>query len=364
MGLWSVIVYGRTKEADYRFLAIPDDFGEEEQDWARKYIHGTTVSAEELRKNHRWCLFKNDKHCVLGVTCMVKKLIGSEGEYEYMTKDAAGRSLHIFVGYVIQIRQIRYFNSLNILPDLENLELFQFKTLLRYLENLWELKDYELIDRKIDTYPYNLNPYSSKEKNRRSDINNIIPYYFIPCSEKENRAFVCPDNPENRHNLWENCRKFFNYPHQHIALSLCLGLSRQQQDVLQGPFSNATTSDTTKNQKLTKLPQRKSKVPNNSLNTPEADNRDASSSTRHVSKNSLDTPIKRLLYPISWERIISVLFISISILFILYVTSKNYIITIAIVISLLIGFYLGIILESSKTTDSRTSKTKNKSNYR
>ncbi|NEP81102.1 MAG: hypothetical protein F6K39_24870 [Okeania sp. SIO3B3] len=110
MALWSVIIYGRTKEADFRFLAIPEDFTPEDRYWASKYIHGSTVYPEKLKENPRWSLFKNHKHCVIGVTCMVKDLIGSDRRYDYMTEDASRRSIYIFVGYVVKID--RYFTQI------------------------------------------------------------------------------------------------------------------------------------------------------------------------------------------------------------------------------------------------------------
>ncbi|GGA17402.1 hypothetical protein [Okeania sp. KiyG1] len=300
MESWSVIVYGRTKEADYRFLAIPDDFGTEEQNWARKYIHGTTVYREKLPGSPRWSLFKNHKHCVFGVTCMAKELIGSERGYEHMAKDGGGRPLHIFVGYVAQIN--RYFNPLKILPDLEDIEFFKSEDLFTSLEKSWHLKDYQIINRNIDKYPYKL---ELTESIGHIDVfNKFIPPNFIPCSEGENQAFICPDNLENRQKLWENCCKFFDAPHKYIPLSLCLGLP-QNKDVLEGPFSNATTykSDVTQHIKLSKLPKRNSKVKNDSSNIPEIYNRNASKS------NSLETLIKRLLHSISWRRVVGISFI-------------------------------------------------------
>ncbi|NEO51696.1 MAG: DUF4948 domain-containing protein [Okeania sp. SIO3B5] len=341
MALWSVIVYGRTKEADYRFLAIPDDFGTEEQNWARKYIHGTTVYPERLQENPRWSLFKNHKHCVFGVTCMVQELVGSERQYEYMAKNARGRSLHIFVGYVAQINED--FNPLKILPDLENLEFFKPEYLLISLKKSWNLKDYQVINKKIYEYPYNLELNYSRVTESTGYTNKSIPPEFIPCLEGENRAFICPDNPENRQKLWENCCKFFDYPYKYIPLSLCLSLS-QKKDVLEGPFSNATTSDATQHIKLSKLLKRNSKVINDSSNITAIDNRD-SSNRRYTSSNSLDTPIKGLLHSISWKHIITILLISTVIFLILLVIRQNYILVIAIFMSLLIGFYLGIIFE-------------------
>ena len=351
MALWSVIIYGRTKEADYRLLAIPDDFGTEEQNWARKYIHGTT-KPEELPGNPRWSLFKNHKHCVFGVTCMAKELIGSKGGYQHMGKDGGGRPLHIFVGYVAQINT--YFNPLKILPGLENLEFFKPEYLLISLKKSWHLKDYQIINRKIDEYPYNLELNYSRVTECIVYIDKFIAPNFIPCSEGENRAFICPDNPENRQKLWENCCKFFDYPHKYIPLSLCLGLP-QKKDVLEGPFLNATTSDATQN---IKLPKRKSKDINDSSKTTEINNGEGAKS------NSLETLIKRLLHSISWRRVVGISFILAVIFFILLLIWQNYILAIAIVISILIGFYLGIIFDHITTKDSITSITKNKKNRR
>ena len=361
MDSWSVIIYGRTKEADYRFLAIPDDFGIEEQNWARKYIRGTTVYPEGLEDSSRWSLFKNHKHCVFGVTCMVQKLIGSEPRYEYMANDAIGRSLYIFVGYVAKINA--YFDSLKILCYLEDLDFFKSKYLLESLETLWHLKDYQLINRKIDIdkYPYEfkleLNYYKVAESESRSDFNTFVfnkfidPNFtpFIPCSEVENQALVWPDSPDNRKNLWENSCRFLRYSNRWIPLSICLGFTRKE-DVLQGPFSNATVFNVPQRLKLVK---RKSKVTSEPSNITTTGNRDASN-TPHISSNSPDILIEMLLYSISWKRLRGLLLISILIFLVILVIWKKYTLAIAILISLLVGFYLGIIFESSTTTDSRT----------
>ncbi|NEQ36669.1 MAG: hypothetical protein F6K40_10430 [Okeania sp. SIO3I5] len=332
MALWSVIVYGRTKEADYRFLAIPDDFGEEEQNWARKYIHGTTVNREKLLGNPRWSLFKNHQHCVFGVTCMVQELVGSERKYEYMAKDGGRRSLHIFVGYVAQIN--KDFNSLRILPVLENLDFFKYRDLFTSLEKLWHLKSYQLINRKIDEYPYNFKLPNETELRGNTDVSNkFISPNFIPCLEGENKVLILPNEQEHRHNLWENCCKFFDYPHQYIPLSLCLGFP-EKKDVLDGPFLNATAFDA-------KSPKRKSKELNEPSKITEPDKK----------YPSHDSYIKRLLFSPSWGYLIRIFLISIVIFSILFlagtiVTSQltGAIVsqlTGAIVISLLIAFYLG-----------------------
>ncbi|NJN08167.1 MAG: hypothetical protein HC815_09270 [Richelia sp. RM1_1_1] len=70
MNQWSALVYGRTYEVDFRLIAMPEDFNDEDKKWALKYILGTTRSPEKLPEQPRWSLFKNDKYCVVGVTAL------------------------------------------------------------------------------------------------------------------------------------------------------------------------------------------------------------------------------------------------------------------------------------------------------
>ena len=123
--------------------------------------------------------------------------------------------------------------------------------------------------------------------------------------------------------------------------------SSSKKDVLEGPFLNATASDTTQ---PIRLPKKNSKFTNDSSNTAEFNKGNA------AQINSFDTLIETLLHPISSKRIITISLISSVIFFIVLITRQKYILAIAIVISLLIGFYLGII-ENSTTTDSRISRT-------
>ena len=273
---------------------------------------------------------------------MVRELIGSEPEYKYLAKDAAGRSLHIFVGYVARINKDS-FNSLKILPGLEDLEFFKSEYLLTSLKNLWYLKDYQFTKGKIHAYPYELVLNYSNVTEFRDYINVLnksINPNFIPCSEGENKAFICPDETEYRHNLWESCCKFFDYPYKYITLSLYLGIPRKQ-DVLQGPFLNATTSDATQ---LIKLVKPNSKVINDSL---KPDIKDDSNSTKDVYNNSIDTFAKRLSDSIFWKHITWILLISAFLFFMLLFIFKIYILD--IFISILIGFYLGRVFENSTT---------------
>ena len=73
---WAAIVYGRTYHLDFRFITIPHDFTASDITWASQHILATTHQARNLPSNPRWSLFKNDSYCVVGITCMVRDLIG------------------------------------------------------------------------------------------------------------------------------------------------------------------------------------------------------------------------------------------------------------------------------------------------
>ena len=72
---WAAIVYGRSYHLDFRIIAVPEDFTKRDIDWAMPYILATTRRANKLITHPRWSLFKNESHCVVGVTCMVRDLI-------------------------------------------------------------------------------------------------------------------------------------------------------------------------------------------------------------------------------------------------------------------------------------------------
>jgi hypothetical protein len=131
---WAAIVYGRTYHLDFRLITVPHDFSQQDITWASQHIVATTQQARKLLGSPRWSLFKNEHHCVVGVTCMVKDLIGDT------VKDNQGRPLYAFVGYVTQLAQSQ---SIQHLPPYAANCLDSFKTLYQEIEQVWLVKNYE-----------------------------------------------------------------------------------------------------------------------------------------------------------------------------------------------------------------------------
>lgn len=149
---WAAIVYGRSYHLDFRFITIPQDFSAQEIAWASPYILATTQQARNLANFPRWSLFKNDTHCVLGVTCMVRDLLGNLDRElaEEMTKDQRGRPLYVFVGYVTQLSPSD--RQLVTLLDYQGQQLDSFLPLYQEIKRVWLAKEYETRQPRLSQY--------------------------------------------------------------------------------------------------------------------------------------------------------------------------------------------------------------------
>ncbi len=139
---WAAIIYGRSYHLDFRFITVPHNFQGEDINWAAQYIVATTQQARKLADSPRWSLFKNHSYCVVGVTCMVRNLIGKLGEdlLKVMAKDDQGRPLYVFVGYVTQLSQQRNIHNF---PPYTAECLDDFQILYQEIEPVWLAKNYE-----------------------------------------------------------------------------------------------------------------------------------------------------------------------------------------------------------------------------
>lgn len=238
----AALIYARTYEVDFRFIAMPKDFTSNDKDWAWDYIRVTTRTPEQLPENPRWSIFKNDRYCVFSVTCMVRELIGRKTgkNSENLTKDSKGRPLYIFAGYVIQIGQeVAKENKIYIPPySGNNLKLFQ--PLYEYVSNQWLVKSYEPQSRNATASEYK--PYFSQEQTIESP-QDFDQGYFTLNTDNSQIVSCWPDVAEsavNNHqkNLWFAASKSLeNFPQKNV--SLCLGLATEK-DALSGLFLNAS----------------------------------------------------------------------------------------------------------------------------
>lgn len=190
---WAPIVYGRSYHLDFRFITIPDDFTNQEVNWAAQHILATTHQARRLPSNPRWSLFKNHSHCIIGVTCMVRDLIDQvdQGLIEAMTKDNRGRPLYVFVGYVAQLNQRK---DLLDLPAYSGTYLESFKILYREVEKVWLVKDYDQDSKK---------PFLSSYQSLNFATEKSIEHSTIDLFPKLNDQTKYP----HKVFLWQSCTK-------------------------------------------------------------------------------------------------------------------------------------------------------------
>ena len=142
MSSWAPIVHGRTAFVDYRsdLIVVPDGFTQADIEWARSYILATTESAEKLRGVLRWCVFRDTKRTVVGVTCEARQL--SDRYY----RDRNHRSLYVFLGYVANDPEA-------FLPPRE---LSHFSGLYEYVIDRWEEQSWEARGIRPEAYRFTL----------------------------------------------------------------------------------------------------------------------------------------------------------------------------------------------------------------
>ena len=202
---WAAIVYGRTYHLDFRFITVPHDFTEQEINWASRYIVATTSKARNLAGSPRWSLFKNHHHCIVGVTCMVKDLIGDT------VKDNQGRPLYVFVGYVADLTSS---------PELENLPAYDsdclddFKSLYQEIEQVWLIKNYEQDSRHPFLSQYSpLNFSDSAIPSVEQDLPQLNHYLQHP-----EQIYLWQNSSPINNLLWQSAAQ------STLATSICLNI--------------------------------------------------------------------------------------------------------------------------------------------
>jgi len=232
---WAAIVYGRTYHLDFRLITLPHDFTTPEINWASQHIIATTQQARKLVDSPRWSLFKNDHYLVVGVTCMVKDLIGDP------VKDNQGRPLYVFVGYVTQAPQ-----QIQNLPAYSENCLDNFKILYQEIEQVWLVKNYEQDSRypsRSQYYPINF-CNRAIPKGRRSLIaseNQELPTLNQELNQQLNQPSQNPDKiylwqsstPQNSL-LWQTSAQ------SPAAIATCLNI--QGKALNNSPFLNQSST--------------------------------------------------------------------------------------------------------------------------
>ncbi len=246
---WTGLVYGRSYQVDFSSIATPCYFTAQDTQWALQYITATTKSADKLAGNPRWSLFKNEKYCVVGVTCMVKDLLGdcvalptadrnacldsrnrANSDGDDMTKDCQGRPLYIFVGYVAPLKDKTFLRNVPAYSS-NNLELFA--PLYQHVRDIWYLKEYEKFDKlPILTKDREL-VYSEFPHTVNYDLNLARQLNHQQKDRDSDRVFLWQDSDEYRKKLWVTAARC------QFSISLCLGF-KSEFDAISSPFLNGT----------------------------------------------------------------------------------------------------------------------------
>lgn len=255
MSKWSAIVYSRTYEVDFRLIVIPDYFNDEDEKWAKNYILGTTRSTGSLDVQPRWSLFKDDRYCVIGVTCRASDLVNSTDlAGEDRTKDFQTRPLFTFVGYVTQVDQEEGLPSI---PPYTGRNLELFKPLYQHYvcpPDIWFVKSYEKASKEL--IKSNAQELIYPDIRQSTDLN--LQKYQLQVDDTI--VSLWPDSETDRENLWVAVtQRAITYPNK--SLSLCLGLSTQS-EASYSPFWNATALNVVEPVSVQRVkPVRKEKPP-------------------------------------------------------------------------------------------------------
>jgi hypothetical protein len=221
---WAAIVYGRTYHLDFRLITVPHDFTPQTITWASQHIVATTQKARNLVNAPRWSLFKNDDYCVMGVTCMVKDLIGDS------VKDDQGRPLYVFVGYGTQLTANQPLENF---PRYTENSLDNFKILYQEIEQVWFLKDYER-DNKYPTrsqyYPISFHNEAIASDSLEPSLDHPLNHLF----QHPDKIYLWQSSPQQNSLLWQASAQ------SSVPLATCLNIRGKAFN--NSPFINQSSS--------------------------------------------------------------------------------------------------------------------------
>jgi hypothetical protein len=239
---WAPIIYGRTYSVDFRFLVTPWNFEERHKEFFWNYIKVTTRSAENLSGKPRWLFIRTKKRCLVGITCMVRDLIGShtEPDLEDMTRDRQGRPLYAFVGYVSE-------DPTPFCIPAMNLELFA-APYLKFVSQKWQEVYADLGSNQAapqDLKSEYEREFSLDELATPDSERNLMPIdQLIPASEDS----IIFWNISDARNIW------FTASQDDKPLYICFG-NLTKRDVIDSKFMDAVLDEVTSYEEIKKVRQ-------------------------------------------------------------------------------------------------------------
>ena len=230
MAKWAALVYGRTYEVDFRFLALPNDLASDARTWAERHVLATTRVPERLVDGPRWALFQNERYCVVGVACMAHDLVGAqETDGDDIRHDSKGRPLYLFAGYVAKREPAQQSVAPSIEPIDERLDIF--RPLCEAVRTRWWDKHYDEVKSTTSSYEsVEVLDQELADDGRPPIVLNSHPDYIFLWPEQE------------RTTVWQVGTL---YAQKSARMSVCLGLPSQK-EAIEGPFFNGTSSDVQK----------------------------------------------------------------------------------------------------------------------
>ncbi|NJO98463.1 MAG: hypothetical protein HC764_22725 [Pleurocapsa sp. CRU_1_2] len=271
---WAAIVYGRTYHLDFRFITVPQDFTQQDLNWASQHIVATTQQARNLFASPRWSLFKNNNYCVVGITCMVKDLIGNT------VKDDQGRPLYIFVGYVTQLTENLVIQNL---PAYAENCLDNFKILYQAIEQVWVVKDYEL-----DSKHPSLSSYEPINFGNSAIV--FEPQELPPLNQQSrhpDKIYLWQSSTQQNSLLWQTAAQ------SSVPVATCLNI--QGKALNNSPFLNQSTTQTEQFQILERVTTQGKYHPLDTANDNQADppNTSLSQKIADRAKEDLDLTLQQ-----------------------------------------------------------------------
>lgn len=228
MARWAPLVYARTLKVDFRLLAIPGEADAADLEWLRECVEGSTVYPDELRENSRVSLFRNDRLCAFGVTCMAGLLSGRN------TK-VGSRELYLFSGYVTPApNRFSVADSCAAIPSLAGLRRGAFRAmrpLYSHVNRFWRDERLTLTENETSEIRY---AWQDVPELQRLTIDHHIDPRTLPdaplLNRSRDRVRLIPDADANV--AWSESVLTGG------AVSLCIGLPNATA-ALRSPFLNA-----------------------------------------------------------------------------------------------------------------------------
>ena len=213
------VVYGRTYEVDFRYLALPERFEESSRRLMTPHVEAALVHPEKLRGSQRWVFIRDNEVQVAAVVCETKVLAGPD-QME-LNRDVELRDSYLFAGWMFPANK-----SCFVPMDAE-----VFKPLLKYVSKHWLEKRSRLSPVMEHFAPF--------------ETNRIPPSGGLVLRSPATSVRIHPREDDSR--IWASAFETTD------ELAICLGLPDVRY-AIEGTFSEASVEGCTQVETVTRRP--------------------------------------------------------------------------------------------------------------